>query len=165
MEGISNKNDNSENYLKSAIRRIYGEDDDFIVFGLTGRTGSGCSTVAKTLQSPKNQIRHSLFDGTSPKTNEDRKQRIICRHFETTWFPFLLIQVRAIITTFILDNDVGKAKEYLDDILRGSERPEEFFSLLARLQATYRSINEDHTHTGVIDFYTNDLDRKSTRLK
>jgi deoxycytidylate deaminase/dephospho-CoA kinase len=164
MQGTGNKNDNSENYLKSAIGRIYGEDDDFIVFGLTGRTGSGCSTVAKILQSPKNQIRHSLFDGMNPKTNEDRKQRIIWKHFETTWFPFLLIQVRSIITTFILDHDIAEASEYLKDILKDSKRPQEFFELLERLQATYRLIKEEGD-TDVIGFYTHDLPQQCDQLR
>lgn len=28
-------------YFKDAISKIYGDDDDFIIIGLTGRTGSG----------------------------------------------------------------------------------------------------------------------------
>lgn len=83
------------NYLKSAIARIYGDDDDFIVIGLTGRTGSGCSTAARILQSENEKIRHSLFSGETPPSNEARKERILLRHFQATWTPFLLIQVRA----------------------------------------------------------------------
>lgn len=45
--------DMMNNYLKSAISIIYGEDDDYILLGLTGRTGSGCSTVSEILQSEK----------------------------------------------------------------------------------------------------------------
>jgi putative protein kinase ArgK-like GTPase of G3E family len=45
------------NYLKSAIAAIYGEDDDFILLGLTGRTGSGCSTVANILQAEMCEIK------------------------------------------------------------------------------------------------------------
>jgi dCMP deaminase len=29
-----------------AIDKIYEDRQDFIIFGLTGRTGSGCSTIA-----------------------------------------------------------------------------------------------------------------------
>jgi adenylylsulfate kinase-like enzyme len=47
------------NYLKSAIEKIYGKDDDFILLELTGRTGSGCSTVASILQSEQNVIKQS----------------------------------------------------------------------------------------------------------
>jgi len=33
-----------------AINKIYNERKDFIVIGLTGRTGSGCTTVANILK-------------------------------------------------------------------------------------------------------------------
>jgi dCMP deaminase len=34
----------------NGINKIYDERKDFIIIGLTGRTGSGCSTVAKILE-------------------------------------------------------------------------------------------------------------------
>ena len=33
-----------------AIRNIYDEREKFIIIGLTGRTGSGCTTVSKLLE-------------------------------------------------------------------------------------------------------------------
>lgn len=68
-------------YLESAIHELYSEGDDFIVLGLTGRTGSGCSTLASILTSDKSRIKHSLFHGAAPKSNEDRKQKIILKYF------------------------------------------------------------------------------------
>lgn len=37
--------------IAKAIDTIYNEREQFIVIGLTGRTGSGCTTVSKILQS------------------------------------------------------------------------------------------------------------------
>lgn len=128
------------NYLKSAIGRIYGDDDDFIVLGLTGRTGSGCSTAAKILQSKKSEIRHSLFSGTSPVTNEQRKERILLRHFEATWTPFLLIQVRSLITTFLLDKEVKSTIEAFWHLFPTQEKADEFVSFLESLQAPYKDV-------------------------
>ena len=164
MKGSGDKDQNSENYLKSAIARVYGEDDDLIVFGLTGRTGSGCSTVAKILQSPKNSIRHTLFDGINPETNEDRKQRIVSRHFEATRAPFLLIQVRSIITTFILDKATALAKDYFKDILTNSEKSDEFFEILENLEVKYRMINVED-NADAVDFYTDYLPRQCDELR
>lgn len=110
------------NYLKSAIGKIYGDEDDFIVLGLTGRTGSGCSTAAKILRSRRDDIRHSLFAGENPDSNEQRKERIILRHFKATWTPFLLIQVRAVITTFLLDADIKEAIDFFNDLLPAAEQ-------------------------------------------
>ncbi|MDP5145890.1 deoxycytidylate deaminase [Shewanella sp. ULN5] len=102
-----------ENYLSSAISKIYGEDDDFILLGLTGRTGSGCSTVAKILASPKENIRHSLFKGDCPADNSKRKEKIIVKHFEHSWQPFILIQVRSVITLMVAEQDKAKVNKFL----------------------------------------------------
>jgi len=103
-------------YLKSAIGTIYGKDDDFILLGLTGRTGSGCSTVAKILQTKKEEIKHSLFFGDNPKNNEDRIQKIIRKHFESTWETFQLIQVRSVLTLLLVEPGVGKAIDFIRDL-------------------------------------------------
>ena len=102
-----------ENYLSSAISKIYGEDDDFILLGLTGRTGSGCSTVAKILTTPKENIKHSLFKGDCPADNSKRKEKIIVKHFENSWQPFTLIQVRSVITLMVAEQDKAKVKDFL----------------------------------------------------
>lgn len=94
------------NYLHSAIDTIYRKDDELIVIGLTGRTGSGCSTVAKILCSDKENIRHSLSDSVSPLSNDARKRRIIAHHFELTWKKFQLIQVRSVITLLLVEQEI-----------------------------------------------------------
>ena len=33
----------------AAVEKIFGERKDFIIIGLTGRTGCGCTTVANLL--------------------------------------------------------------------------------------------------------------------
>ena len=35
---------------EKAIENIYGEREKFIIIGLTGRTGSGCTTVSNILK-------------------------------------------------------------------------------------------------------------------
>ncbi len=35
--------------MENVIESIYNEREQFILIGLTGRTGSGCSTVSKIL--------------------------------------------------------------------------------------------------------------------
>ena len=41
--------DNDLTLENTAVERIFAERKDFIIIGLTGRTGCGCSTVAKLL--------------------------------------------------------------------------------------------------------------------
>ena len=70
------------------------------------------------MRSAKSEIRHSLFSGNRPPTNEAREERILLRHFEATWTPFLLLQVRAIITTFLSDHESTNEAEAFRDLLR-----------------------------------------------
>jgi deoxycytidylate deaminase/dephospho-CoA kinase len=155
----------NSNYLKSAIARIYGDDDDFIVIGLTGRTGSGCSTVAKILQSRRENIRHSLYSGSEPPTNEARKERIIAKHFDVTWAPFLLIQVRSIITTFLLDQENKKAREAFSDLLQTEAQADAFTALLDELRTPYLSIKQHENRTNAVAYYTDFLPKKCEELR
>lgn len=153
------------NYLKSAIGRIYGDDDDFIVLGLTGRTGSGCSTVANILRSKADKIRHSLFSGENPASNEQRKERIINRHFKTTWSPFLLLQVRAIITTFLLDADIEVASREFQEILSTEDAANDFARILKELREPYLNIINKTDDASATKFYTNILPKKCEELR
>lgn len=96
------------NYFQDTISKIYGDDDDFIVIGLTGRTGSGCSTVAKILSSKKNEIRHSLFSGHNPKDNSQRKQKIVFKCIERNWEPFVTVQASTVLLLML--SEVGVAE-------------------------------------------------------
>jgi deoxycytidylate deaminase/dephospho-CoA kinase len=153
------------NYLKSAIGRIYGDDDDFIVLGLTGRTGSGCSTAAKILQSGIEDIRHSLFSGEKPGSNGQRKERILLRHFKATWIPFLLIQVRALITTFLLDTEINEAIDALHELLPTLEKRAEFTKLLEELRTPYQSIMNNTGDVNAAEYYTQTLPVKCEELR
>lgn len=155
----------NESYLASVIKKIYGDDDDFIVLGLTGRTGSGCSTIADILQSDKMEINHTLYDGSFPSTNQDRKDRIIRRYFNSEWKPFLLLQVRSIITTFLLDEESFSNKEFFDYLLEGVDenRRERFLSLLGDLKEEYQGASQGEIC--YVSFYTEILPSRCEEIK
>lgn len=156
-----------KSYLHSAIDTIYRKDDELIIIGLTGRTGSGCSTVAKILCSEQDQIRNSLHNSSFPSSNDERKQRIIKRHFDLTWQKFELIQVRSIITLFLIEegvsNIIGKVKELLKD-----DKKLDFEALEKSLQRIEHSLNEEKSSNIpelTIQFYTETLPTLSGDLK
>ncbi|MEH6459843.1 hypothetical protein [Chitinimonas sp. JJ19] len=126
-------------YIESAINNIYREDDDFIVLGLTGRTGSGCSTAAKILCSHQNEITHSLYSGDTPQTNNQRKEKIVRKDFERSWQKFTLIQVRSIITLLLLDKSPNETRHFFEnkrqDISKGAVR------IFADLATEYKKLN------------------------
>jgi len=153
------------NYLKSAVAKIYGDEDDFVVIGLTGRTGSGCSTAAKILQSARDGIKHSLFTGNTPESNEQRKERIVFRHFSATWTPFLLVQVRSLITTFLLDYEISQAAETFSHLMRDETTKSAFVALLNELQTPYREIATGSEQADATSYYTRTLPDRCEALR
>ena len=156
-----------QNYLHSAIDTIYRKDDELIIIGLTGRTGSGCSTVAQILCSEQNEIRHSLHGSDSPPNNEARKQKIIKRHFDVTWQKFELIQVRSVITLFLIEEGVVNIMVKLRELLK-DEKKLNFGELETSLKKIEASLNEERTSKIpelTIQFYTMTLPNLCAELR
>ena len=80
--------------IATGIEKIFERGAGFLVWGLTGRTGSGCSTVADELLSkssfPELQWR---APPNPPATHEDRKDRIVEHWLKERWVKFRKIQV------------------------------------------------------------------------
>lgn len=83
-----------------AIDKLYDESSNFIIIGLTGRTGSGCSTSAEILT--QNEMNLPDTDKSHYQGNESRKYRIVKKYIEKNWQPFVWLQVRVVITRYIL---------------------------------------------------------------
>lgn len=90
-------------YLSSALDKIYSQNEDFIIIGLTGRTGSGCTTAAQILSSEKSKLDHSLFTGNGPENNSQRKEKILNKFYKKNWQPFIHLRVSSILTLMLLE--------------------------------------------------------------
>ncbi len=77
--------------VANGLRRLFQSRASFVLVGLTGRTGSGCSTATSILTKNFDQL--SL---TKTKTEyasiEDRKHRIAFDYAHKNWTPFLASQ-------------------------------------------------------------------------
>ncbi|OCH01491.1 hypothetical protein [Aliivibrio fischeri] len=99
-----------------AIDKIYEEISDFLIIGLTGRTGSGCSTSAKILSAESLDLPdpgQSHFIG-----NEERKYRIIKKYIEKNRRPFEWLQVRTIISSYMLRLNYSEFCSLISSILK-----------------------------------------------
>ena len=85
-------------YLASALDKLHSKNEDFIMIGLTGRTGSGCTTAANILSSEKSSIEHSLFNGDVAENNIQRKEKILGKYFDKNWQPFTHLRVSSVLT-------------------------------------------------------------------
>ncbi|WP_247263148.1 MULTISPECIES: hypothetical protein [Pseudomonas] len=152
-----------DNYFQDTISKIYGDDDDFVVVGLTGRTGSGCSTVANILSSNKKDIKHSLFSGHNPKDNNQRKQKVVFGCFEHNWEPFVTIQASTVLLLMLSEVSV----EELGVFIGGSGDLDPGISL--RTTGILKDIRDKPVIVGDIGslrrFYTEFLPEKNAELK
>lgn len=152
-----------DNYFQDTISKIYGDDDDFVVIGLTGRTGSGCSTVASILSSKKGNIRHSLFSGQNPKDNIQRKQKIVFKSFEHNWTPFITIQASTVLLLMLSEVSIEDAGIFIG-------RSGNLESNIAKKTTDIlRSIQDEPLGVDDINslrrFYTEFLPQKNSELK
>ena len=93
---------------KNTIHDILSQREEFLVIGLTGRVGSGCSKVAQVLASPFEKMNFPHPEpqsGLRSLSEEERVTRIIAEYAEAHWIKFDVIQAGAIIATFILKDD------------------------------------------------------------
>lgn len=87
----------------NALERVYAESSEFIILGLTGRTGSGCSTAANILA--KKEIHVPEESNIYSSDNDQKKYKLIRSYIKENWVPFISIQVRVVITGIILELD------------------------------------------------------------
>jgi dCMP deaminase len=102
--------------MADIIEKIYDQKSNFVIIGLTGRTGSGCSTVAELLMS-KTFEDFSLNRPSSGihVNNEDRKAKIIYNFMRNHWHPFEVIKASNIITFFVLQKKFDDLDKYITD--------------------------------------------------
>ncbi len=100
-----------------AVHTIFNERERFIIIGLTGRTGSGCTMVSKILETEE----FENLDLREPKTtnfksNDECKYHIIYNYAKEHWHPFIRLSMTDIIISFISQNDIKLLKCLLNHI-------------------------------------------------
>lgn len=83
------------NYSSEFIKNLY-QDRDKIIIGLTGRTGSGCTSAARVLSQDSFQS-ISMTDINQLTGNQKRKALVIHKHARATWKNFYIITVSSVI--------------------------------------------------------------------
>lgn len=105
--------------MKDAVSEIYKSKENLIIIGLTGRTGAGCSTVAKILSTSKFEEMDIEGDKNhSFKNSDERKEHIVFEYMKGNkrWQPFSVIEVSGLILASILELSVKEFKDYIASI-------------------------------------------------
>lgn len=89
------------------VDQIYKLRQNFILIGLTGRTGSGCSTVAHTLKTEDvNKLLGEYRDKHEGVIdNNTRKATIVHSYITKNWYPFTIISASDVIFFYALQLD------------------------------------------------------------
>lgn len=87
----------------TGLSTVYRERSNFIILGLTGRTGSGCTEIASLLEK-------EFVDFNPPKpkysdftNDEERKYRVVYEFLNESWKPYHYIRMSHVISTFLLE--------------------------------------------------------------
>lgn len=141
---------------------IMSQNEEFIIVGLTGRIGSGCTETAKILASDFQSLELPWIQPGSNglQNNEEREKRILQRYASSHWIKFDIIRTRSIISCYLLDE--------LSDFLQKLKD----YSLKDLYTAVIDNISKDSVVQGIIaednvsvDSYIKDLDYMVKEIK
>ncbi len=100
----------------TSVKTAFQQRNDLIIVALTGRTGSGCSTVASILKSADFQELDFRLPKTIDFNNVDeRKDAIIYNYMKSDqhWKPFTVIEASSIIFSFVIQAGIEKFRDYI----------------------------------------------------
>ncbi|MFC4635133.1 hypothetical protein ACFO3O_14565 [Dokdonia ponticola] len=90
------------------LEHLYSLRSNFMVIGLTGRTGSGCSTIAKLLSGPYSDLKEEGLREFSSEEDLNstfsRKYNIINKFMEAgeNWIPFDVISYKDVLLLYLI---------------------------------------------------------------
>lgn len=105
------------------IEELYSLRNDFLILGLTGRTGSGYTTTAELLSKKSfedvgfPQPSYSNYSG-----NDERKYRISYEYLEKNWNSFFTIRASDIIISIVLDDSIDTLFDFLKNKFSGNSQ-------------------------------------------
>lgn len=129
----------SGNPSSRAIGSVYKENKKFVVIGLTGRTGSGCSTAAELLCGNSIELPEDAYSGITK--NELRKHRIIKKFIENRWQPFKCLQVRTVITRYITALSFSELCRFISDVM--SRETHEISETMRTIKDEYDQLHKE----------------------
>lgn len=70
------------------MRKVFEEKEKFVLIGLTGRTGSGCTTIAKFLDNKFSELNLPISKDHSFNNNSERKYNVVYSYMSKNWNRF-----------------------------------------------------------------------------
>lgn len=151
-----------------AIDNIYEEREKFIIVGLTGRTGSGCTTVSKILSTEIfEELNLHEPKTTDFDTNDQRKYQIVYSYIKQHWSPFFRISMTDVIFSFIIQESFDNLIDKLSDII-GKELAKnisnELNAKFPNLRAEYLYLNKEISKIFGTDIHLDRSNRNNLKI-
>lgn len=90
-----------------AINKLFNEKENLIILGLTGRTGSGCSTASDILRKGYEKLDLEYIERYS-ETGDDKYKFEIVKNYiskDDRWIPFTRIEGSCVILSYIFEKE------------------------------------------------------------
>lgn len=103
----------------SFVKHTFDSLKNYIVVGLCGKTGAGCSTAAQILNTDYSELHMEKYEPRNSSFETlytQREYKIMQQYAEKHWEPFEIIKVSALITARVLENCPEKLAGLLSDI-------------------------------------------------
>lgn len=167
--------------LQECIEQVFDERRNFIVIGLTGRTGSGCTATANLLASSFTDLNLRKPTQSNFGNNDDRNYAILFDYGSIYWKPFTIIRVSNVISTFLLEKRYTDFLTYINSIdstaisfdkkrcISELSSIESDYTILSELRLKHqKEILEDETiiaNDEIYNFFFNLVDPFTRRIK
>lgn len=139
-----------------AIKSLYSQRERFILIGLTGRTGSGCTTVSDILaKESMDELDLRSYKTRDYKSADERKYSVIYRYMKegNKWKSFTVIEASSIIFSFILQGTYGMLFDFIDTLGQKGEIKDKDILKTKILKA----LNENYDENKNIDEFINEI--------
>lgn len=162
--------------ISKAVTELFRNREQFVVLGLTGRTGSGCSTAARLLGKNFDDLNPPKPEVNKDMPNEERKYRILYDYAKENWQPFYWISMRDVITSFILEVPFDEFAGFVDKTLHIYGEPINVLTYLEHtIGSKYLELHNRWKNLACLlegenieekrEFYTQDLPDFTDKLK
>lgn len=103
-DGSTNKQ--VQGLIEHTMESVFSQKENYIVIGLTGKVGSGCTTVARVFQENFEDmgLRDISPNDDGLKNDREREDRIIRRFYRWHQKKFYVVSARDVIVSFVLEN-------------------------------------------------------------
>ncbi len=128
----------SKSERRKNMINIMSQNEEFIIVGLTGRIGSGCTETAKILSSDFQNLELPWIQPGSNglSNNEEREKRILQRYASSHWLKFDIIRTRAIISCYLLD----QLDEFLNKLSKSTKS--ELYEIMLKKITNQHTVKE-----------------------